>query len=123
MASQLACLNNVVEIRYRYDRGSILPARFRRFFKYELYGSYVDAELNEAIDELLDLGNTGVNAQRGLDTLMCALATSGVRPRTMELAVSLENHHVFKTYRSDDSIVETFRDVETLSLRNCYSPL
>lgn len=95
---------------------------FRRFFQYELQQPYDESDMSEVIIGPLDLGNTRVNARRGLDTLMCALATSGVRLLTMEWAAALENHHLFKIYRPEDSFVNIFRNLETSSLLDSYSP-
>jgi hypothetical protein len=53
---------------------------------------------------------------------MGALVTSSVQPRKLELAVALRNHQVFRTYQSEDSVFDIFRNVETLCLLDSYNP-
>lgn len=89
LAKVLTCFKNVDRLRYLHEPAAI-PGRYRDLFKNE-------EKFREAIP--LSFGGSGsdLNAHLGLDVILTACALSELRPRVLELAVDLDEHHAFIT--------------------------
>lgn len=114
LAKVLTCFKNVDRLCYLHEPAAI-PGRYHDLVKNE-------EKFREAIPMSFGGLRSDLNAHLGLDVTLTACALSELRPRVLELAVDLDEHHAFITSLPKEVLSAVSGRVEDLKLFEKFCP-